>query len=221
LEQGTQEVSFSKRLKKRVALRSRFSKLDYFYSLCDSNASILDVGVSSYEHSDQVNLFLRNFRLSSGQYTGLAIQPMDEMRSKYPGKKFVEYSGTIFPFAKREFDWVFSNAVIEHVGGRDDQLQFVNEMLRVGMNVFFTTPNKYFPIESHTNVVFKHWFKSSFYSWCKRKRPFWRVENLLLLSFYDLHEIMKSSNAKVFKIRKNRFAGWPMTFTVVCSEVEH
>ncbi|GJL74293.1 MAG: hypothetical protein NMNS02_03990 [Nitrosomonas sp.] len=197
---------------------SRTKKLDHFYSLCDKQSSVLDVGVSSNEHNDSVNLFLRNFRLNACQYTGLAIQPMDNIRKKYSKKNFVEYSGGIFPFSENEFDWVFSNAVIEHVGNKNDQILFVNEMLRVGKNVFFTTPNKWFPIESHTNVFFRHWFDNSFYEWCKLNKPFWSIDNLLLLGKENLNEIMEASNAKKYKIINNRILGWPMTFTVVCSK---
>jgi hypothetical protein len=198
--------------------RSRPAKLDHFYSLCDTNSSVLDVGVSSNEHNDSVNMFLKNFRLNSNQYTGLAVQPMDEIRKKYPQKKFVEYPGGIFPFAENEFDWVFSNAVIEHVGNGGDQLVFLNEMLRVGRNVFFSTPNKGFPIESHTDVFFRHWFDDSFYKWCKINKPFWSIENLFLFGIDELNEIMVDSNAEYYKIQKNRMIGWPMIFTVVCSK---
>ena len=197
--------------------RSRSEKLDHFYSLCDIQSSVLDVGVSHREHDDSINLFLRNFRLKASQYTGLAVQPMDDIRRKYPEKKFIEYPGGIFPFAENEFEWVFSNAVIEHVGNRADQLLFINEMLRVGKNVFFTTPNKWFPIESHTNVFLRHWFDERFYNWCKLNQPYRSVDNLLLFGRGDLNKIMEKSNAETYKIKSNRTLGWPMTFTVVCS----
>ena len=55
------------------------------------------------------------------------------------------------------FDIVFSNAVIEHVGGRERQRRFVSEAIRVGRRVFLTTPNRRFPIEVHTRLPFVHW----------------------------------------------------------------
>ncbi len=210
-------MSIIQKVKQSVMQRSRSEKLDHFYSLCDSQSSVLDVGVTNNEHNDSVNLFLRNFRLNPNQYTGLAVQTMDEIRKKYSGKSFVEYPGGIFPFSENEFDWVFSNAVIEHVGNKDDQLIFLNEMLRVGKNVFFTTPNKWFPIESHTNVFFRHWFDEGFYNWCKLNQPCWSADNLLLLGKRELNEILKTSNAICYQIQSNRTLGWPMTFTVVCS----
>lgn len=60
--------------------RSRFEKLDHFYSLCDSKSSVIDIGVSANEYNEYVNLFQSNFRLNSRQYTGLSIEPMDGIR---------------------------------------------------------------------------------------------------------------------------------------------
>jgi 2-polyprenyl-3-methyl-5-hydroxy-6-metoxy-1,4-benzoquinol methylase len=179
---------------------------------------VLDVGVSNKEHNDQINLFLNEFRFSPNQYTGLAIQSMDNIAKKHPGKRFVQYPGSIFPFYDNEFDWVFSNAVIEHVGSEDDQILFINEMLRVAKNVFFTTPNKYFPVESHTNTIFRHWSNKGFYKWCRKNKPFWSKDNLVLLDFKQLNALMTKSNAKHYIIQKNRVLGWTMTFTVVCSD---
>ncbi|MCI0541020.1 MAG: class I SAM-dependent methyltransferase [Verrucomicrobiales bacterium] len=59
--------------------------------------------------------------------------------------------GCQLPFSARSFDWVFSNAVIEHVGGWERQKRFAEEIRRVASKGYFvTTPDKYFPIEPHT-----------------------------------------------------------------------
>jgi hypothetical protein len=52
-------------------------------------------------------------------------------------------------FENAAFDVVFSNSVIEHVGGPRDQALMAREVQRVGMRYFVQTPNKYFPIEPH------------------------------------------------------------------------
>ena len=205
------------KIKEFVSGKSRIKKLDHFYSLCSPQSSILDVGVSNNEYNTSINLFLNNFRLCDHQYTGLAIQQMAGIKKKHPNKKFIEYTGGVFPFRNKKFDWVHSNAVIEHVGSQKDQLLFINEMLRVGKNVFFTTPNKWFPVESHTNTFFRHWFNEYFYGWCKRNEPFWSMDNLLLLGLSDIRSLMEQSCAKHYEINSNRFLGWPMTFTIVCS----
>jgi hypothetical protein len=52
-------------------------------------------------------------------------------------------------YKDNEFDVVFSNSVIEHVGGFRDQQKMADEVMRVGKTFFVQTPNYYFPIEPH------------------------------------------------------------------------
>ena len=207
-------------IKIMVARISRAKKLNHFYSYFKEGMTVLDAGVysESKKNLQTTNMFLREFRYSSKYYTGLGIQNLNGMDKLFPGKRFVQYPGGQFPFNDKEFDWVFSNAVIEHVGDNAAQLYFLNEMLRVGKNIFFTTPNKYFPVESHTNLLFLHWNDKIFYYWCDKFRHGVSKETLYLFSNSRLRKLVDISNASSCKIVRNCFFGLSMTFTVVCSE---
>lgn len=212
---GKVPVSLIRTLKIAVMQRSRARKLDHFYSLY-KGGSVLDCGVSGKEWLPADNAFVNTFRYHGRLYTGLGVEMLSEVADRHPDKKFVQYAGGTFPFKDKQFDWAFSNAVIEHVGNHDDQLTFVNEMLRVAKSVFVTTPNRYFPVEAHTNALFIHWNNTLFYQWCARQNKSWNERNLWLFSYTRLKQLMKQSNADWYEIYKDRLYGYPMTFTVVC-----
>lgn len=52
-------------------------------------------------------------------------------------------------FEDKQFDLVFSNSVIEHVGNFEEQRRMANEIKRLGKKYFIQTPNRNFPIEPH------------------------------------------------------------------------
>ena len=57
--------------------------------------------------------------------------------------------GRQLPFKDNEFDIIYSNSVIEHVGDLLSQQKFAKEIDRVGVSYFIQTPYKYFFIEPH------------------------------------------------------------------------
>ena len=78
---------------------------------------------------------------------------------------FVQADGRALPLPDKRTDMVLANAVIEHVGTLEAQQRFVAEQSRVARAWVITTPNRWFPIESHTSAIFLHWSRS----W--RERP--------------------------------------------------
>jgi hypothetical protein len=79
---------------------------------------------------------------------------------KYRSSQFelVMGDGTSLNYADGEFDIVFSNSVIEHLGTEARQIAFANEATRVGKRYWIQTPAKEFLIEPHFIAPFIHWF---------------------------------------------------------------
>ena len=89
--------------------------------------------------------------------TAVSDVPLPNFAREFPKVQCVTASGTALPFENDAFEIAFSNAVLEHVGGDEEQRQFVAELCRVAPRVFLSTPNRWFPVETHTLVPFLHW----------------------------------------------------------------
>lgn len=103
------------------------------------------------------------------------------------------------PFHDQSFDVIFSNSVIEHVGGVEQQTRMAREIERVGQRYFVQTPNYYFPIEPHYLFPGFQWLPLEARAW--------------LLNHFDLGwqkrsptmEQARQSVGSVRLLRKNEF----------------
>jgi len=74
----------------------------------------------------------------------------EKIETTFPNFRFVQAdSRNLSMFSDSEFDIVFSNSVIEHVGGYEEQKKMAGEIMRVGKRYFIQSPNYYFPFEPH------------------------------------------------------------------------
>jgi len=151
------------RLADSISLRSRERKLRLFLEELRPTAdtTVLDVGADELGFGEGDGCATMNFFEElypwPERITALGLHDGAGFRARYPRIPYVQGDACALPFEDGAFDIVFSNAVIEHVGGRDRQRQFVSEAIRVGRRVFITTPNRRFPIEVHTRLPLVHW----------------------------------------------------------------
>lgn len=151
------------RLTDAISLRSRQRKLRLFLDEMrpTGETTVLDVGADELAFGEGDGCGTLNFFEElypwPDRITALGLHDGAGFRDRYPAVRYVQGDACALPFADGEFEVVFSNAVIEHVGGRERQRTLVLEALRVGRRVFLTTPNRRFPVEVHTRLPFVHW----------------------------------------------------------------
>ena len=118
-------------------------------------------------------------------------------------------------FADGSFDIAFSNSVIEHVGGPENQLRMAGEARRLAPSYWVQTPSIWFPVEAHTNMPF-WWFyppalKRRLIAGWERKLPEWSemIKGTTVLSHADLARMFPDGT-----IWTERFAGLPKSYVV-------
>jgi len=104
--------------------------------------SILDVGgTSSYWQI-----------LSANSEDDFRVELINLSKESFKPPVVKSHSGDardLTQFSDAQFDLVFSNSVIEHVGAKEDQRQMANEISRVASSYIVQTPNFFFPLEPH------------------------------------------------------------------------
>lgn len=180
-----------------------------------SSTTVLDVGFNDREHS-AVDNYLEKHYPWPGQITALGVQEPREFPKRYPEVKVVQYAGGRFPFPDQSFDVVWSNAVIEHVGDRTRQLEFVREIARVGRRAFITTPNRHFPVEVHTLTPFLHWLPDPvFHAYLRLIGKGWAAGDYMrLLSGGDLRGLLSEAGWN-YQLRRNRLCGLTLDFVAL------
>jgi SAM-dependent methyltransferase len=171
--------------------------------------SVLDVGVTCDSSFAESNCFEQLYPYPHN-IVCVGTEDGTHLTHRHPGVRYERVRpGEPLPFRDREFDIVFSNAVLEHVGSRGAQQAFLREVCRVGRGFFVTTPNRWFPIEHHTGIPLLHHLPAPLFRYLIRHTRFryWSDEaNLNLLSAADLARVFPPDIAPA--IRRIRTAGF-------------
>ena len=145
--------------------------------------AILDVGVSDVIN-DGANVLERSYA-HQHNITACGLGAGAGFRAAFPACRYVQIeSGKRLPFDDNAFDIATSNAVLEHVGGYENQIDFVKELCRVAGRVFISVPNRFFPVEHHTAMPLAHYLDGTFRIACQiAGKPEWsQEENLVLMT---------------------------------------
>lgn len=155
---GGNKASFSSKFRKE--------RLAIFFDFIEdlpAPVKILDVGGTES--------FWEMAELAGNEKYQITILNIREEETKYPNLKSVRGDAkNMKEFPDQSFDVVFSNSVIEHVGGLAEQEKMAEEIRRIGKKYFVQTPNFYFPVEPHFLFPFFQFFPLS-------------IESLLIRNF--------------------------------------
>jgi ubiquinone/menaquinone biosynthesis C-methylase UbiE len=197
----------------RITGRMRRSLYQRFLSSVQPNSqdTILDVGATSDQVYDFSN-YLEAWYPHKSRITAVGIDDAKFLEQLYPGITFLKADGRDLPFADDAFDVVHSSAVLEHVGSRENQMQFIRELTRVARRaVFMTTPNRWFPVEVHTVLPFVHWLPAPWFRGILRQLGhdmLSREENLNLLTADNLRTMCRDIGVR-HRVESARLWGMP------------
>lgn len=198
------------------AMRARRRMFELFMRELSPNpqSKILDLGVTPDTSLPESNFFEALYPYPR-QITAASIEDASCIESKFPGVRFSQIGRGPLPYSDKQFDMVFCSAVLEHVGTRAEQAQFVREVIRVSKAFFLTTPNRWFPVDFHTLLPFAHWIPQNQHQAILRSLGhdfLAQTENLNLLSGKDVLSLFPQTVSP--RLCKLRLAGWTSNLVV-------
>jgi len=212
--------SYFKSILKQFSHKSRTKKFQLFEWLFNPRPEerVLDIGASGevflrYTFED---VYPYPSRIVAGGYDPGEVR---SARQAYPNPTYIVFDGCSLPFPDKAFDIVFSNAVIEHILGPGRQERFAREIMRVGKSWFVTTPNYWYPFESHYHLPFIQFLpenmQRSYNSMFGSHIPKRQTQELALLSAGGLKRLFPTS-----RIEKVRVTFWPETLVAYHLDAE-
>jgi hypothetical protein len=207
----------------RFSTGSRLKKLELLkrHLLTTPELRILDLG-AEMEEDNQLVQFLEWYPHPNRVIAcNLDAQRLEIIREKLPRLRCLRANGMHLPFADKTFDVVYCNAVIEHVGTKQNQRRMAAEIMRVGKSWFVTTPNRWFPLESHIRLPLVHWLPQGAFHFMTRVCDYDHVQrrytfrnpprdDLCLLSARALSGLFPGS-----RIFSTRVASWPASLVAI------
>lgn len=200
-----------------LSSRARKARFKFFLDLLDNIPEpfeILDVGGSQ--------AFWKSMDWTPSEQRKVTLLNLQAEPTTQP--HFTSVAGdarTLAQFSDQQFDVVFSNSVIEHVGTLREQIQMAEAVQRVGKRYFVQTPNRHFPLEPHFLIPFfqyaPQWFRARCLQtrklgWVPREPDFLKAlaetESIRLLNKKELSGLFPDS-----RIYEEKFAAMTKSIT--------
>lgn len=185
---------------KRSEIIKKINKLIHIHKI----KNVTDVGTTNDFRFDSSNFIIRNItKLNS--YKSISNQKINKNNFfESCLEKSITEEFTQNEIDEFSSDLIISSATIEHVGSTQNQINMVNNLIRLSKKIFvFTTPNKYYPLEFHTKLPLIHWLPKKIY---RKILTFFGLgffadeKNLNLLSKNDIRKIFTILNFAKFNI---------------------
>ncbi len=189
----------------------RRRKLALFFRMVgeSSKGTLLDVGGGLGVAGEFEPLYLR-----FAEVTIVNLAPVSIPMALQGKVQTIMADGCALPFRDASYDWVFSNAVIEHVGGWARQQLFAREIRRVAKKGYFVaTPNLYFPVEPHTYLPLYQFLPEGL------QRRLVRFSPGYLRTYEEIHLLSERRLRSLFpnaEIERVGFRLWPNSLVAYC-----
>ncbi len=189
----------------RRARRKMFDRWRRFAAESGLPQTFLDIGATPDAERLDSNCMIPWLLEGGFQVSLYSPEDISRLRSLFPGAVILPPSGAAgFPAQDRQFAWVGSSAVLEHVGARESQLAFIRETARAGDGIFLTTPNRWHWLEFHTKLPFLHWLPKRLHRALLQRlgKHFWaREQNLNLVGRRELLAMAREALGDRFDFR--------------------
>lgn len=145
--------------------RNRFRLYQELTATLSRPYTVLDVGGTE-------EFWMTMGYLPSSDFTICIVNLSESSKPSYDNVELLKADAcNLRQFGERQFDVVFSNSVLEHVGDASRRQQMASEILRVGRRYFVQTPNRYFPIDPHFPFPFFQFYNRNIQALLLRTLP--------------------------------------------------
>ena len=208
----------------RLSIAARRRMFEHWRRYADPHPGtrVLDVGSTPDRERADSNCMIPWFQQTDCDVTLYSPENLAGLDAIFPGAAILPAAGfgAHIPAPDCEYDWVTASAVLEHVGSRSQQVEFVRDCARVGRGLFLTTPNRRHWLEFHTKLPLIHWLPRPLHrrllalagmeTWSKES-------HLRLLDVRDLRSIAEEALAAsfTFSIRTVWSLGMPSNLVLL------